>query len=363
MKEKDTLWFVFDIDGVITSGTIVTDGGTAVQKSVNLKDIDAIYELNKIGCRIAAVSAEKDRFTQWVQSRFPWDAFYDGIQDKGTLLAQMRRQIHNGKLIYIGDGKKDLDAFSEADVSICPEDAILDVRCRVDIVLHGRAGTGILWELVCLAKRWRAQSSCQARPVPESGSLWAASVQRHQEILDHMLEPEVAQRICGAAEMIWNALQADRKLIFFGNGGSAADAQHIAAEFVGKFNRERAAWNAIALTTNVSVMTAVANDFDYGQIFARQISAIVQKGDVVIGISTSGRSENVISGLREAQSREAHTILLTGMEGQNEAAELNICVLSQYTPGIQEMHLLIGHFWVEYCETKLGALAQGERVF
>jgi D-sedoheptulose 7-phosphate isomerase len=147
------------------------------------------------------------------------------------------------------------------------------------------------------------------------------------------------------AEAISECYMNGKKVILFGNGGSAADAQHIACELVGKFKRERRALEAIALTTNTSILTAIANDYDFSRIFERQIEALAQKGDVVIGISTSGKSENVIRGVEKAREIGAKTIGLTGKDGGKlkDVAELSIRVPSDNTPRIQEAHITIGH--------------------
>lgn len=113
------------------------------------------------------------------------------------------------------------------------------------------------------------------------------------------------------------------------------------------------AWNAMALTTNSSVITAIASDLDYSHIFSRQVSAIVNKGDVIIGISTSDQSENVINGIREACKHGAFTIMLTGGNVNTSIADLTVCVPALQTPNIQEMHILIGHFWVDYTERNI----------
>lgn len=155
------------------------------------------------------------------------------------------------------------------------------------------------------------------------------------------LVPEIAR----AAEWIVQSYRAEGKLILFGNGGSAGDAQHIAAELVGRFERERKALPAIALTTNSSTLTAIGNDYDYSKIFSRQIEAWARAGDVAVGISTSGNSPNVLEGIASAKSKGARTIGLTGEKGGKLASLADLClkVPSSNTARIQESHILIGH--------------------
>src|SRR5438105_11568880 len=129
-----------------------------------------------------------------------------------------------------------------------------------------------------------------------------------------------------AADLITMCLQGDGKLLFFGNGGSAADAQHLAAEFVGRFVRERAGLPAIALTTDSSILTAVGNDYGFEQVFARQIQALGRRGDVAVAISTSGNSANVLQGVKEARKRNLKTIGLTGKDGGALARQADVAI-------------------------------------
>jgi D-sedoheptulose 7-phosphate isomerase len=154
------------------------------------------------------------------------------------------------------------------------------------------------------------------------------------------------------------------KLILFGNGGSAADAQHIAAEFVGRYSLERDALPAIALTTNTSSLTAIGNDFGYEHIFERQVRAICTYNDVVVGLSTSGNSENVLLGIQAAKKANAKTIGLSGNDGGKLAqiVDLAIIVHSNSTPRIQESHILVGHIVSELVELALfGGSVQNRR--
>jgi len=141
------------------------------------------------------------------------------------------------------------------------------------------------------------------------------------------------------------ALRSGRTLLFFGNGGSAADAQHLAAEFVNRFAADRPALSALALTTDTSVLTSIANDSDFSRIFARQIEALGRAGDVAVGISTSGRSANVLEGLRAARAKRLVTV---GFSGEADGAMRDLCdnvirVPSRTTARIQEVHIVVGH--------------------
>ena len=155
-----------------------------------------------------------------------------------------------------------------------------------------------------------------------------------------------------AAETMSEALAAGRKLLVFGNGGSASDAQHLSAELVGRFQRERAALAAIALTTDTSILTSVANDYSFKQVFARQVEALGQPGDVALGISTSGESPNVVLALQVAKTRGLKAIALTGRDGGSvgRAADIHVNVPDQSAARVQEVHRTLIHVMCEIIE-------------
>jgi len=164
-----------------------------------------------------------------------------------------------------------------------------------------------------------------------------------------------------AACLITACFGSGGKLLFFGNGGSAADAQHLAAEFVGRFVRERAGLPAIALTTDSSILTAVGNDYGFDQIFARQVQALGRPGDVAIAISTSGNSPNIIEGVKAARKGYLKTIGLSGKDGGLLATEADvvITIASTSTARIQECHITIGHLFCELTEEALAKMEGG----
>ena len=156
---------------------------------------------------------------------------------------------------------------------------------------------------------------------------------------------EYAELISEAASMIASAFSAGGKLIIFGNGGSATDASHIAAEFVGRYKRERPGLPAIALNTDVAVLTAISNDYGYDEAFSRQLKALSADGDIVIAISTSGNSPNVLKAVEAAKRRKLRVIALTGADGGKLASRVQYTfkVPSDVTARVQETHITLGH--------------------
>lgn len=176
------------------------------------------------------------------------------------------------------------------------------------------------------------------------------SIKNSVEIISNIINLTV--KIKTAIEMIISSLDEGNKIVIFGNGGSAADAQHIAAEMIGRFKTERKTLPAISLTTDSSILTALSNDYSFDVIFERQCEGIVQKNDVVIGISTSGNSKNVEKGIIAAKKRGAKTIALLGNNGGTikDVVDLDIIVESEITAHIQEAHRVIYHIICEFVE-------------
>ncbi len=162
--------------------------------------------------------------------------------------------------------------------------------------------------------------------------------------------------IMRCVDLVTRSLKKGNKIILFGNGGSAADAQHIAAEFVGRFNIERKSLPAIALTTDSSILTSISNDYSFDTVFSRQCESLVSKGDVVVGISTSGNSKNVLNALKICKKRGAKTIGLLGNEGGKikKIVDHSLIVNSTSTPRIQEVHRVVSHLICDLVEKNVG---------
>jgi D-sedoheptulose 7-phosphate isomerase len=186
----------------------------------------------------------------------------------------------------------------------------------------------------------------------DPSSVFRQAIDEHLAVIDSLKDQEsVLQMI---AEEMARAIFAGHKVLWCGNGGSAADSQHLAAELMGRFRKERSALPSIALTTDTSILTAVGNDYGYERVFQRQVEALCNKGDVLVGISTSGLSKNVYAALQTARQIGARTIAFTGQGGGTVAtvADIALCIASKDTARIQEAHIVCGHMvcdWVERC--------------
>ncbi|HQO38193.1 MAG TPA: D-sedoheptulose 7-phosphate isomerase [Candidatus Omnitrophota bacterium] len=171
------------------------------------------------------------------------------------------------------------------------------------------------------------------------------------QIKEDLLHTRIDQ-IIDLSNMVIDSLKKGGKVMLFGNGGSASDSQHIAAELVGRYQKDRAALPAIALTTNTSIITAIANDYGYEAVFAKQVEALGAKNDIVIGISTSGKARNVAAGIKQAKKMGIKTIVFTGGDGGEIAkmADVSLVVPSKVTARIQEAHIAVGHIICEVVE-------------
>ena len=180
------------------------------------------------------------------------------------------------------------------------------------------------------------------------------TLQESIHIKEDLIKQNIPQ-IAGVVRLLVNIFESGKKVILFGNGGSAADAQHIAGELVNRFNMERPALPALALTTDTSILTSISNDQDFEQVFSRQVDALVQEGDLIVGFSTSGNSKNIINGVIAARNKGAFTMGFTGQDGGGlkDLVEMCFCVPSDSTPRIQEAHITVWHAICEAVEIEL----------
>ena len=185
-----------------------------------------------------------------------------------------------------------------------------------------------------------------------NNSIIVNSFQEHKEVLERLiLESKNIKKIINVCEKV---LETKNKFMFCGNGGSAADSQHLAAEFTGRFRKKVQPLPAIALTTDTSALTAIGNDFSFEEVFSRQVLALGQSGDLLFAISTSGNSKNIIKAVNTAKDIGIHTVALVGYDGGelSKIANMSVIVDSSFTARIQEMHIFVGHMICEALDQK-----------
>lgn len=351
---KEIQMFVFDLDGVITDGKqYISDNGME-SKSVALKDLDAIQLLRNVGYKVGCITGEDNEFSRAFVQMTVLDYAKVGCKKKVEALQEIEALYHIAPeaICYIGDGKYDIPVLETVGLALCPADAIEEVKQVADVVLNRNGGEG------CIAESYTLLTKRYAPYVAENTD-WDALIHRrmneHFAVLTELLEDAAyTEKIKVAVQMIAKCYRNGGGLYLCGNGGSAADAQHLAAELVGRFYLERQALRAEALTVNTSILTALANDYNFNMIFARQLEAKAARGDVLIGITTSGASQNILLAFQKAKEMGLDTILMTGKIAEDAVIlPYTDCLLdipSCNTPRIQEMHITIGHIICEIVE-------------
>ncbi len=340
---------VTDIDGVLTDGRVMLLDGAEVNKKVCFKDLDTVSLFRRKGIKFGIITGESDRFTDALNKKLCPDYFYHGCKEKKKAIEDIayKENIPLSSVCYIGDGKYDIDAIRAAGIGICPADAIEEVKQAADIVLECRGGDG------CLPVVYKLIFESQGAGNEMINNLVMSDLLEHKKIINSIINNrDLQDKINAAAEMISRSLKKNGQILLCGNGGSAADAQHIATEFVSRFFHERKALNAEALTVNTSTLTAVGNDYSFDRVFARQVEAKGRRGDVLIGISTSGESKNIMEAFETARMLNISTIAFTGNKDctMKRMADLTISIPSAETPRIQEMHIMTGHIICEIVE-------------
>lgn len=341
---------VTDIDGVLTDGKVYISKETEY-KTICYSDLDTFGDIRSDGIKIAIITGEENEFTEFVKAKVNPDFFYSGCKNKSNAIQDIMRKanVDESQICYIGDGKYDIPAMKIVGISVCPADAIDKVKENADIILKKKGGDG------CIAE---AYSSLQGRLYDYNESTILNCMFEHRKVLNKILyEKTYINELMRISEKIVECYQNGGKLLLCGNGGSAADAQHLAAELVSRFNMERKALPAEALNANTSIITAIGNDYDYSKIFARAVEAQGRKGDVLIGITTSGKSANIIEAFKAAHRLGLKTILFTGELEQTaeiiDYTDYLLSVPSKDTPRIQEMHILSGHIMCEIVESTI----------
>lgn len=352
---------VLDIDGVMTDGTALLDSSGQEMKRIHFRDLDAITRAQRQGLEVVLVTGEAGTMTQTLARRFGVQEVLTGAKDKAAALLELAeaRGVLMDQICYVGDSERDLPAMKLVGLSLAPADAAPRVRLAAGLLLGSNGGEGAVAEAISLLLPAGTEEVTVKPTWKEAGLEWRSYAAAHIEavvqenILAHqqLLENSIPVLV-DIAGILSQAIQAGQKILLFGNGGSAADAQHVAADLLGSFSQHRPHWPAIALTTDTSVLTAIANDQGFEQVFAVQVQALAQPGDVVVGISTSGRSRNVLLGLEAGRKLGAFPIGFTGSDPGPllDSVDLCFCAPAKITQRAQELHIVAWHAILDLIE-------------
>ncbi len=331
-----------DVDGVLTDGrvTLTADGREA--KQIGFRDLDALSKARRSGLRIALVTGEQGPLVEAVATRVGAEHVLSGAKDKHAALHELAETMNTttARICFVGDADRDAAAFGCVGLALAPRDASPSARSMAHRVLVSEGGSGAVEEAVGVLLAIREDARSSERLLGELARIAEDSVAAHQRFVAESL-PTLSR----VAQTFARAIRGGNKILFCGNGGSAADAQHVAGELVGRFLVDREPWPAISLCSDTSILTAIGNDWEFSDVFARQVRALVRPGDVVVGISTSGRSENVLRAMREGKRRGAVCVGFTGSRGWALAEVSDVCFAApaEATPRIQELHILAWH--------------------
>ncbi len=346
---------VLDIDGVLTDGTVASSGGAS--RRVHLRDLDALTRARAAGIRVAFLTGESADEMADVVARCGGGPVRFGARDKVASLRALAGElaVEVDHVCYLADARRDAAALGIAGLGLVPADADPQAkRCATHVLTHA-GGRGAVAEAVDLLL---SEPSAQQDPVGPSAEIRddaAEAAELMGRFVDECL-PDVER----LARLLSQALEAGGTVFLFGNGGSAAMAQHAATELVCRFRLDRGPLRAIALTSDSALLTAAANDLSFDRIFSRQILGLGQPGDLAVALSTSGTSANVLLGLGAARARGLATVLLTGASPDPEAAracDLCIRIPSRDVARIQELHLVTWHLACRVVEERTVAQA------
>ena len=349
---SDILLLALDVDGVLTDGSVTITRSGEESKGIAFRDLDALARARRAGLRIALVTGEEGPLVMAIAAKAGAEFVLPAAKDKVAALEALSANaaVPLSRICFLGDADRDAMAFPMVGMSLCPADGSRAARRSATRVLGAKGGAGAVEEAVELLLGEGEEGDLRPGFENTLRRITEDSIRAHEKLIIESM-PILAE----IASVITRAFKAGRRIYFCGNGGSAADAQHVAAELVGRFALEREPFPALALTTDTSILTAVGNDWDFKDIFSRQVRAHARHGDIVVGISTSGKSANVVRALEVARECGAVTLAFTGRNGGAvaKAADISFKAPDAATPRVQELHLLAWHGICEVVEAAM----------
>ena len=362
---RDLDLIVYDFDGVMTDNRVYVSQGGEEAVSCNRADGLGVGMIRAAGVPQLILSTEVNEVVAARARKLGLDVI-QACEDKATALAGFctTNGYDLARVLYVGNDVNDLAAMKLIGYPVSPADGHPSIQAIARIVVRAPGGAGVVREL---ADRLLANGSQAAAPAPAASTPCDDLVEQVRgefadaiELRERLMRDDaMLSSLCGLARTIAKAIGAGGKVIFAGNGGSFADAQHLAAEFVGRFMRERSPLAGVCLGTNSSTVTAIGNDYRFDDIFVRELQAVARPGDVFIPISTSGNSGNLVEAIRAARAMGLETCALLGKGGGRIAPMCHsIVVPSSHTARIQEIHITLGHIVCGLVDDLLDAAKQ-----
>jgi D-sedoheptulose 7-phosphate isomerase len=345
---------ILDVDGVLTDGTVICQAGGPEHKRFSFRDVDAVFEARRNGVGVALATGECTDWVNEIAGRLKIENLATGAKDKLEAVVSLSQElgVPLERVCYVGDSPRDVAALEAVGFGLAPAGSSPQARAAADRVLEAKGGHGAVEEAVGLILGFSPDTTQNADP-PDGESMLTAIAEDSLALQRRTID-DLGPVILDAATAIAECLEKGGTVFTFGNGGSASDAEHLAAELIGRFEVERAGLPCIALTANQSVVTALGNDFGFDAVFERQLRALSRPGDAVVGISTSGNSPNVVAALAAGREVGCCTLGLTGGTGGRlpELADHCLIVPSDNTARIQEVHRLVIHVMCAFVERR-----------
>jgi len=347
--------FALDIDGVLTDGSVSLDCAGDERKVLSYRDIDAVFRARREGLLVSLLTAEGTPMAEKIAERLQVDHFEPACRDKRSVLQGLAKDLGlpTSVICFIGDSAKDAGAIEFAGLGLAPQNADATARGVADRILSRPGGEGAVAEGLDLFLTHLGDSVKVAQPESRFKVSGLDQMRDSLSELTAVLEElgkSGLEEVFSAGQLLRQAIETGGTILIFGNGGSAADAQHMAAEIIGFFRGAPGVGRAIALSADSALLTALANDGGYDQVFSRQIRLHARPKDVAVAFTTSGRSESIVEGLASARERGLPTIVITGAGAPAELkANVRIEAPSTDTQRIQEVHGLIIHLLCQLC--------------
>lgn len=344
---------VFDIDGVITDGSVIVDSDGNEQKRINLKDIDAIFELHRKGYQLAAITGENTKIVDYFKKRFPWDYFYFGNKSKKETLKQIEQKsgITREHICYIGDGKYDIAPLTYAGLGICPADAIDTAKQAADIILDNEGGKGCLWELISVLDTYNEGMNSHYyfyHRLKEEINL-LKKIETERKFLDELST---------AGDIITDTLRNKGKIYVCIDRKSSVDKKYIASEFIHHFDKNNLDCKIEILPIECIACINVENHHNSKRIYARdgKTDLHVYSRDMLICFSMNKESKDCWEALRYTEKKEITSILFTEeleIFEDNNFADYVVGIPHSIAPRIQDAYIFIVNMIADYVKHKM----------
>lgn len=342
---------VFDIDGVITDGSVTIDSDGNEQKQINLKDIDAIFELHRRGYKLAAITGEDTKIVNFFEKRFPWDYFYRGNKKKKETLQRLEQKanICRENICYIGDGKYDIAPLAYAGLGVCPADAIDDVKNVADIILFNMGGRGCIWELISILEKYNDRDILH--------NYFLGRLEEHICLLKRLSSaPELLDTLTEVGDRIIELFKNKGNLYLCGTDCHMTAVRDITASFFRQLHKNDQEFHIEFLSFYPSVQVNAENNGRTESCFSRQLEVKVHSGDMLISISDSDISENILEAIRYAGDNGIVSVLfIAGNRNEQQArmVDYTVEIPEHFLSGSSEAFFFIARAIAEYVGNKI----------